>query len=635
MIANPPQKPFDILIVDDDREFCSSLELLLEPEGARIEIAHTCQEGLSKIDQTYTLVLVNLDFPASAGSNFAQFVRDEYPDTPVIIVTGQATLDTALQALRHGCADYIQKPYDPDYLCQAVKKIGCPRETERKPINGEQHYPYLVDNMPSGVAVYQPVADGKDFVFVNFNATAEKIESISRVELIGKRVTEVFPGVEDFGLLEVFKRVWQTGTAEHFPIAQYQDQRITGWRDNYVYRLDSGEVVSIYNDVTAQKQAEQALQNAYDIINKSPAVVFLWKNANEWPVDYVSENAENIFGYSSAEFLSGEISYADIIHPDDLEKVVREVTDFSGQEDCFSFEHETYRIINKQGQVRYLDDMTHIQRDDKGSITHYQGVVIDVTERCILQKKQKMLEQQLQRARQMEAVGLMSGGIAHDFNNLLSVITGYIELAKVTTSGETPCAKYLGNALKSSHEAANLVNNFLLMSSGINLEPSKVSFADVLNEAAIMLKETGVAVESSLPDNLWPVMIDRQKIEQVLQHILLNAKEAMPDGGLIKISGENLALENEVTIQEALLLKGQYIHIDMRDTGKGIPKDKLSKIFDPYYSTKQRGVQKGMGLGLSVAYSVVKKHGGKIFVESQEGTGTTVHIYLPTTATGG
>jgi PAS domain S-box-containing protein len=118
----------------------------------------------------------------------------------------------------------------------------------------------IVERMSSGVAVYAAVGDGEDFVFVDFNRAGERIEKVDREQVIGRRVTEVFPGVRDFGLLDVLRRVWQSGKPEHHPVGQYKDRRITGWRENFVYRLPSGEVVAVYDDVTERKRTEETLK---------------------------------------------------------------------------------------------------------------------------------------------------------------------------------------------------------------------------------------------------------------------------------------------------------------------------------------------------------------------------------------
>jgi PAS domain S-box-containing protein len=143
------------------------------------------------------------------------------------------------------------------------RKIEEHKRTEEALRESEARYKGIVEHTNNGVAVYRATSDQEDFIFIDFNKSGEKIEKIKRDEVIGKRVLDVFPGIKEFGLLKVFQRVWRTGMPEHFPVSQYKDQRIIGWRDNFVYKLPSGEIVAVYSDETERKQAEEALQMAH------------------------------------------------------------------------------------------------------------------------------------------------------------------------------------------------------------------------------------------------------------------------------------------------------------------------------------------------------------------------------------
>jgi len=165
-------------------------------------------------------------------------------------------------------------------------------------------------------------------------------------------------------------------------------ERIIAW-NNTVLRNPNGEIIGTLSsgeDITERLNTEKYLKEAYDIINKSQAVTFLWKNAEGWPVEFVSENVIRLLGYSATDLISGRVSYSEIIHPDDLERVAGEVTKFSAGKKREKFSHEPYRIVTKDGKIKWLNDQTFIRRDKKGEITHYQGIILDITERKLSEK---------------------------------------------------------------------------------------------------------------------------------------------------------------------------------------------------------------------------------------------------------
>jgi PAS domain S-box-containing protein len=186
------------------------------------------------------------------------------------------------------------------------------KRAEERLSESETRFRELFDNMSSGVAVYEAKEGGKDFVFIDFNHAAEKIENIKKEDLLGKSVLEVFPGVMDFGLFHVFQRVWHTGKPEHHPISFYKDERIVGWRENYVYKLPSGEIVTVYEDITERKQAEDALRESEEKVRSitasaQDAVIMV---DNEETITFWNEAAERIFGYTEEEMIGTKLHSA-------------------------------------------------------------------------------------------------------------------------------------------------------------------------------------------------------------------------------------------------------------------------------------------------------------------------------------
>ncbi|MEW6379905.1 MAG: response regulator [bacterium] len=241
----------------------------------------------------------------------------------------------------------------------------------------------------------------------------------------------------------------------------------------------------------------------------------------------------------------------------------------------------------------------------------------DITER-------KRMEEEVQKAQRLESLGLLTGGIAHDFNNILSSIIGSFSLLKLHAKQGEKFFDWLTRAEKAAFAARDLTQQLLAFSRGVQ-EPVKkiISLPEILEEAmSFSLVGSKVQSEFLMPDNLWPVEADKGQIRQVINNLTINAIEAMPQGGNLRVWAENVTIEAHESLP---LAEGRYVKISVQDQGVGIPAEHLQKIFDPYFTTKETGT----GLGLATSYSIIKKHGGYITAESEAGAGTTFHLFLP------
>ena len=241
----------------------------------------------------------------------------------------------------------------------------------------------------------------------------------------------------------------------------------------------------------------------------------------------------------------------------------------------------------------------------------------------------KRLEEQLIQVKKLEAIGILSSGIAHDFNNLLSIIVGYIELVKDEITPEAEAFEFLEEAEKASLQAQELTKQLITFSTGGAPVKQTGSIVDLIKETTnLILAGSSVTSEFFMPHDLYPVQVDIGQMNHAIKNIIINAVESMPDSGSIIVKAENYKISSE-TIENSLpLSEGEYVKISIRDHGIGISGEHLSKIFDPYFSTKEMGTQKGMGLGLAITYSVINKHEGHITVKSEVGVGTTFTLYL-------
>lgn len=246
-----------------------------------------------------------------------------------------------------------------------------------------------------------------------------------------------------------------------------------------------------------------------------------------------------------------------------------------------------------------------------------RGFVVDITER-------QQRERERRRASNLEAVGLLAGGIAHDFNNILASITGYVNMAQITSARGEEFDEYLESAEAAALRARDLTQQLLTFSRGGVPVKASVSVSQLIESSAgIALIGSNVSCELDIEKGLWPADIDEGQISQVLNNVIINAKQAMPDGGVIRISAKNLNLSGSKNVPP--VAEGRYIVITIADHGVGITADRLDKIFDPYFTTKPDGT----GLGLATSYSIVRKHDGHIEVESAPDEGAKFTIYLP------
>ncbi len=227
----------------------------------------------------------------------------------------------------------------------------------------------------------------------------------------------------------------------------------------------------------------------------------------------------------------------------------------------------------------------------------------------------------------LESTGILAAGIAHDFNNLLTVVLMNLELGRMAASPDAEWVPHLDEALKATLLARGLTQQILTFAKGGEPLRKPTSVSAVVRESARpAVSGSRVRCDFTEADDLWCAEVDAGQIGQVIRNLVLNAREAMPEGGVIRIQTKNVVL---AAGQHPHLPAGDYVRLSVADHGGGIPKDVLPNIFDPYFSTKQRGEQRGMGLGLTICHSVVKKHGGAISVESVPPVGTTFHVRLP------
>ncbi len=261
----------------------------------------------------------------------------------------------------------------------------------------------------------------------------------------------------------------------------------------------------------------------------------------------------------------------------------------------------------------------------QGKNAPYFGRIVRVTEFRDITERYRM-EDELRKMQRLESIGVLAGGIAHDFNNILTAIMGNISLARVKKPGDLEYDELLREAEDAAYRARGLTAQFLTFARGGSPVQGEASIKEIItNSASFILMGSNINCVYNFHHNLKQAKVDREQVSQLIQNLILNAKEAMPDGGEINISARTVQVEQNSTLP---LQPGEYISIRIQDTGRGISEEHIDSIFDPYFTTRDEG----HGLGLSVVYSVIKRHGGYIEVDSERGKGSVFTFYLPAAA---
>ncbi|MEI6205139.1 MAG: ATP-binding protein [Desulfuromonadales bacterium] len=248
----------------------------------------------------------------------------------------------------------------------------------------------------------------------------------------------------------------------------------------------------------------------------------------------------------------------------------------------------------------------------------------EITERIKAEQARNLMEEELLKSRKLESIGILAGGIAHDFNNILTSVVGFISLTRNQTKDNVKIQEYLSNAEKGCFRAKNLTRQLLTFSRGGKPVRMTTSLEPIIQEAiSISMAGSNVLCNLELPERgLYQVHIDAGQIFQVLNNLLINARQAMPDGGSVTVRADNISIGEDTVIP---ISPGDYVIVVIEDNGNGIPQQDIHRIFDPYFTTKPMG----SGLGLATSYTIIKNHGGLISVTSELGSGAVFTLYLP------
>jgi PAS domain S-box-containing protein len=386
------------------------------------------------------------------------------------------------------------------------------------------------------------------------------------------------------------------------------------------FHNEEGEIIGIledFIDITTSKQAEDALRESeekYRNIFEAAGDIILLLDTRGRILD-ANHKLLTVGGYQREEIIGKRITkLIGIIAPKSMPIIVKNFIKRMAGKTSSTYE---VQLLTKDGDVRDVEiSATVIRRD--GKIVADLAILRDIT-------KRKKYEGELLKIQKLESVGVLAGGIAHDFNNLLTAIVANISLVRTRIKPDDPNHKILSEAEKACFFSKDLTQQLLTFSRGGEPVKQVISVAELTEEAVrFSLRGSNVTAAFSFSPDLWPVMVDAGQLRQVINNLTINADQAMPEGGTIAVSAENITL---TAGERSPLPGGNYIKISVADEGMGLRGETLSKIFDPFFSTKIGG----SGLGLAISYSIVKNHGGHIIAEPKDGPGTKFSVFLPAT----
>lgn len=495
------------------------------------------------------------------------------------------------------------------------------KRIEGAPALSEQMYKDLFDTAGDVIFVFD-----RDGEIISLNNAFERITGWPTSEWLGKKFTAIVHPDDLPHTLKFFKIALQGKSPVVFEL------RILSKSGGYLItecaatpQIEDGKVTGVAGigrDVTERRKAEEMLlesESKLRAITDSANDAFILIN-DEGRVTYWNMAAEKMLGYSSGEISGKGI---DLIIPHRYKEAhAKGFNSFreTGQGRIVGKTFET-SAIHKDGTEFPIDlSIASVRLVDRW---HAVGIIRDISER-------KHLEAKLLHIQKLEAIGTLAGGVAHDFNNLLNAILGFGKLIQDRMNDDDPNASYLKEIIRAGERATLVTRGLLAFSRKQAIDTKPVNINDIVSGVGTMLSRVigeDIELRTKLLDESLTVMADYGQIEQVLMNLATNARDAMPDGGVLGIETKVAGLDHEYIKAHGYGNPGLYALISVADTGTGIDERIKERIFEPFFTTKEVG--KGTGLGLSIIYGIIKQHNGYINCRSELGRGTTFEIYLP------
>jgi PAS domain S-box-containing protein len=611
-----------IAVVEDEIIIAADIRNILLKEGYDdAAILHSGEEAVEKIPEMKPdLVLMDIILGGTIDGIEASLRIREKIDVPIVFLTAHSDQKTLGRAKQTGPHGYILKPVNRNEIISTIETVLYRHNLEKRLREREEALRASEEKLskafgfsPSAISITR-MSDG---TFIDVNESFLSLYGFNRDEVTGVSSLnlEIWPLPSDRErFVSALSRKGSLRDRDVTITTRRGEKRLASMSATLIDLGGEQHVLTVLNDITERKTVEEALRESeekYRLLfsSVSDAIIIFYVSGLE--IIDANSSALDLYRYSIDELRGMRITDLSESPEDSRIEMIRQMT-------------ESDKNVLPQNHRRKDGSVFPVEVSG-GIFTLNQREIGIAMARDITRRKQ--LEEELVRTQKFEAIGILAGGIAHDFNNLLTAISGNVALGKMIANPEDELYENILEIEKASNLAKDL--SFQLLHFGRLSKPviDTVPMDDILRYTAEKLsRPENVSISIDISEVLLPARIDAGQIQRVIGHILANAVEAMPDGGEVRIVADNFSIESR---HEMPVKAGRYLRITISDRGIGIPPENLPRVFDPYYTTKTTYAEKGMGLGLSLAYSIIKRHHGHITIDSAVNAGTTVVLYLP------
>jgi PAS domain S-box-containing protein len=665
-----------IFVVEDDEDSRILQENILESKGYLVKSASNGKEAFEMIKRSPPdLIISDILMPEMDGFALCRAIKgnEQLRKIPLVFYTATYTERKDKQlALEMGASRFIVKPVEPTDFLKEIELVLEEHQTKKlfvreSPLKtrddlDEAHAEVLARKLDKKI---RELEDERYRLAASEQRYRRLVEALREdyyfytqapngiFNYISPSITNVLGYTQEEYLVHYTQHL--TDNPINKSVVRYTELSIKGEKqpsyEAEIYHKDGStryievteepvfdkdgnviEVEGIAHDITGSKVAEEELKKTKESLQKAQQIArlgnFDWNIATK--EFWCSDEVYHIFGLSPQAIDLTYEAFTDFVHAEDKPFFRQAVDDALSGKKPYSIDH---RIVLPDGTERFVHEQAEITIDmSSGNVIRVLGTVQDISERKWMEAEKRTLEAKLRQAQKMEAIGTLAGGIAHDFNNILTPIIGYAEMVLDCLPEGSLDRAHQQKVIQAGQHAKDLVNQILTFSRQAEQEKKPVQLQAITREALKLLRSSfpsTIDIRQNIQTDCEAVLADPVQLHQVLMNLCTNAYHAMreDDFGILGISVSEVRIGPDDYITDLGLSPGKYIRIEISDTGCGMSPDIRERIFDPYFTTKEKG--EGTGLGLSVVHGIVKNHGGHITAYSEPTKGTTFHVYFP------